>query len=107
MPPLKYSKTKEGKLLDTTRVKPVSLFHLGIGKDRQRAERRRLITTLREMQRLLVAHRRGPGKPLIGRRLSYTLPDILARLKRGGDYLPTYRETLASLEAFLSAMGYL
>lgn len=94
MPKVRHSKTREGKLLERSRVNAESLGHLS-GWDRGKAERRRLITTLREMQRLLVAHRRGPGKPLMGRRFSYTIPDILKRLKRGGDYLPPYSVVMA------------
>ena len=89
MPKMKYGKTREGKLLDSSRVDTVPLTRLG-GRDQGKAERRRLIITLREMQQLLVAKRRGPGKPLLGRRLSRTIPYTLRRMKRDGAYLPAY-----------------
>ena len=105
MPRLKYSKTKEGKLLDCSRVDPAPLHHLGIREPRCTAERRRLILTLREVQRLREAHRCGPGRPLIGLRLSRTLPFILRCLKRDGKYLPPYRVVM-DLATMCQDMGW-
>ena len=94
MPKIKYGKTMEGKLLESSRVCVSPLVHLGLTQTRWNTEHRRLSTALREMQRLLVAWRRGPGKPLRGKRLSRTLPFILERMRRGGGYLPPYRTVL-------------
>ncbi len=105
MPKLKYGKTMESRLLGRSKVYPKPLYHLGLRQDRWKAERRRLIITLREMRQLLVAHRRGPGKPLMGRRFSYTIPYILDCMKRDGRYLPPYRD-IAALAVRCQDLGW-
>jgi len=105
MPAAKYKKGTEGKLLSQSRVDTRSLYHLGVRRPRWLAEHRRLVVALREMSALLGARRRGPSKPLRGRRLSRTLPFILERLRRGGDYLPPYR-TVTDLALMCQDWGW-